>query len=243
MVVSKKKLLIIQHMSWEGPGGHLKAALRELGLDYQVAEAWHEALPPLAPFAGVIVLGGSPNVDEEDEFPYLRPLKALIRETIAADKVYLGFCLGHQLLAHVLGCRVGPLPRKSVGFITGRLTPRGQAHPAFQGLPPRLELFKWHGQGAYLPVPQGIAILATSEASPVEALGPMHNHRVLGLQFDNHADAADVETWLANDGDWALAGSGVDPKALKAAARERETSMGLQFRQFMGNFCRGAGLT
>ena len=243
MIVSKKKLLIIQHMSWEGPGGHLKAALGELGLAYQVVEAWQEALPPLAPFAGLIVLGGSPNVDEEEAYPYLRPLKTLIRETIATDKVYLGFCLGHQLLAHVLGCRVGPLPRKSVGFITGRLTPRGQAHPAFQGQPPRLELFKWHGQGVYLPIPHGLSILATSAPSPVEALGLMHNYRVLGLQFDNHADAADVETWLAHDGDWALAGSGVDPKALKAAARDREVSMGVQFRRFMGNFCRSAGLT
>ena len=53
-------------------------------------------------------------------------LKARIREGIAAGKAYLGFCLGHQLLAHVLGCRVGPLPRKSVGFITGELTPAGR---------------------------------------------------------------------------------------------------------------------
>jgi GMP synthase-like glutamine amidotransferase len=106
-----------------------------------------------------------------------------------------------------------------------------------------LELFKWHGQGAYLPIPHGLSILATSEPSPVEALGLMDNQRVLGLQFDNHADAADVETWLAHDGDWALAGSGVAPQALKAAAREQEASMGLLFRRFMGNFCRSAGLT
>ncbi|MEW6386865.1 MAG: type 1 glutamine amidotransferase [Thermodesulfobacteriota bacterium] len=240
--MGRKKLLIVQHMAWEGPGGHLKAALGELGLDYQVAEVWHAALPALAPFAGMIVLGGSPNVDEEDRYPYLRPLKALIRETIASDRVYLGFCLGHQLLAHVLGCRVGPLPKKSVGFITGRLTPRGRVHPAFEGLPTRLELFKWHGQGVYLPIPHGLSILATSDPSPVEALGLMDNYRVLGLQFDNHADAADVETWLAHDGDWALAGSGVDPQALKAAAREQEASMGLLFRRFLENFCRSAGL-
>ena len=50
----------------------------------------------------MIVLGGAPNVDEEDKFPYLKPLKARIREVIASGKAYLGFCLGHQLLAHVL---------------------------------------------------------------------------------------------------------------------------------------------
>ena len=74
-------------------------------------------------------------------------------EGLAAGKAYLGFCLGHQLLAHVLGCRVGPLPQKSVGFITGELTPAGMAHPVFQGLPSKLNLFKWHGQGVLPPLP------------------------------------------------------------------------------------------
>ena len=58
-------------------------------------------------------------------------IKAMIKETIASGRFYLGFCLGHQLLSHVLGCRVGPMSKKSVGFTTGHLTPRGQDHPAF----------------------------------------------------------------------------------------------------------------
>jgi GMP synthase-like glutamine amidotransferase len=135
-MMAGKKILIVQHMAWEGPGGHLLAALAENQVDFEVA------------FAGLIVLGGSPNVDEEEEFPYLKPLKAMIKEVVTSGRAYLGFCLGHQLLAHVLGCRVGPLPRKSVGFITGHLTPRGEAHPVFQGLPPELRLFKWHGESA-----------------------------------------------------------------------------------------------
>ena len=113
-------------------------------------------------FRGLIVLGGSPNVDEEEQFPYLRPLKEAIREVIARGKAYLGFCLGHQLLGHVLGCKVGPLPRKSVGFITGELTAAGQAHPAFQGLPAQLDLFKWHGQGVLPPLPPGAGLLVAS---------------------------------------------------------------------------------
>lgn len=237
-----KKILIVQHMAWEGPGGHLLAALAEADIAFEVAEVWHRPLPTLEPFAGLIVLGGSPNVDEEEEFPYLKPLKAMIKEVAASGRAYLGFCLGHQLLAHVLGCRVGPLPQKSIGFITGRLTPQGEAHPAFQGMPKEFRLFKWHGQGVIPPVPQGLQILAASEAAPVEALGILDNPRVVGLQFDNHANAQDAAKWLAHDGEWALAGSGVVPEVLWSQALAEEAAIGKNFRDFMGNFFRIANL-
>ena len=177
-------------------------------------------------------------MDEEEQFPYLIPLKARIREGIAAGKAYLGFCLGHQLLANVLGCRVGPLPQKSVGFTTGELTPAGMAHPVFQGLPPKLNLFKWHGQGVLPPLPAGVSLLAKSAAAPVEALGLDDNPRVVGLQFDNHAAAADVATWLQHDGEWALTGSGADPEAMVERAVAQEAAMGREFRRFMENFFR-----
>jgi GMP synthase (glutamine-hydrolysing) len=237
-----KSLLIVQHMTWEGPGEHLRAALAESGLSFRVLEAWHEPLPSLDGCAGLIVLGGSPNVDEDDQYPYLGPLKALIREAIAAGRAVLGICLGHQLLGHVLGCRVGPLPRKSVGFIEGELTAAGMMHPVFQGLPQRLPLFKWHGQGVLPPMPEGVTILAHSEAAPVESLGLRDNPRVLGVQFDNHVGGADVTKWLQADGDWALAGSGADPEALVAQTRSLETEMGREFRQFFRNFLQEGGL-
>lgn len=238
IVMSEKSLLIVQHLDWEGPGQHLLAALQEAGVEYRILEAWHDPVPAAADCAGFIVLGGSPNVDEEAQFPYLAPLKAAIREVVARGKAYLGFCLGHQLLAHVLGCRVGPLPRKSVGFITGELTPEGLAHPVFQGLPARPKLFKWHGQGVLPPLPAGITILARSAAAPVEALGVADNPKVVGVQFDNHVGPADVEKWLKFDGEWALSGSGSDPAAVVATARVQDAEIGREFRRFMDNFLR-----
>jgi GMP synthase-like glutamine amidotransferase len=182
-------------------------------------------------------------VDEEEDFPYLKPLKAMIRETIASGRAYLGFCLGHQLLAHVLGCRVGPMARKSVGFITGRLTPQGQAHPVFEGLPAEFRLFKWHGQGVLPPVPAGVEILVASAATPVEALGLTGNPRVMGMQFDNHANAQDAAHWLGHDREWALADSGVVPEALRSQAPKEEAGIGENFRGLLGNFFRIAGLS
>ena len=234
--MDNKTWLIVQHMDWEGPGQHLLAALGGAAVPYRVLEVWREPLPAAREFAGLIVLGGSPNVDEEDRFPYLAPLKAAIRQVIAGGGAYLGFCLGHQLLGHVLGCRVGPLPRKSVGFITGEMTSEGLAHPAFQGFPARPDLFKWHGQGVLPPLPPGIEILARSAEAPVEALGLAGNPKVVGLQFDNHAGPADVEKWLKFDAAWALSESGADAAAIVATAKTREVEMGREFRGFMDNF-------
>ncbi len=45
--MSAKKILIVQHMDWEGPGGHLLAALAGAGIDYEIAAAWHRPLHPL----------------------------------------------------------------------------------------------------------------------------------------------------------------------------------------------------
>jgi GMP synthase (glutamine-hydrolysing) len=234
--VAAKSLLIVQHMDWEGPGQHLLAALSEAEINFQVTKAWEEPLPAMEPFDGMIVLGGSPNVDEEEEFPYLVPLKARIREVIRAGKAYLGFCLGHQLLGHVLGCQVGPLPQKSVGFISGELAAAGRRHPVFRGLPEQFNLFKWHGQGVLPPLPAGVSLLARSAKVPVEALGLIDNPRVVGLQFDNHAGALDVATWLKHDGAWALSGSEADPEAMIATAVAQEAAMGREFRRFMENF-------
>jgi len=77
-----KAFLIVQHLEWEGPGQHLLAALQEAGVEYRILEAWNEPVPAPADFAGFMVLGGSPNVDEEQQFPYLVPLKAAIREVL-----------------------------------------------------------------------------------------------------------------------------------------------------------------
>ena len=234
--VQGQNFLLVQHMDWEGPGAHLLAALAEEKVGYRVLEAWHEPLPPLDDFTGMIVLGGSPNVNEEDKFPYLRPLKTAILEIIARGNAYLGFCLGHQLLGNVLDCMVGPLPRKSVGFTTGELSSAGKVHPVFKGMPKEFDLFKWHGQGVLPPLPRGVELLVRSRTVPVEALGVKGNPRVIGLQYDNHAGADDVHQWLEHDRDWALSGSEADPEAMLIQAITKEENMGQLFRQFMKNF-------
>lgn len=232
-----KRFLVFQHMDWEGPGEHLHRSAANLDLNLDVIEVWHQAIPDLQPYNGLIVLGGSPNVDQEEKYPFLWAEKAAIRKVLEADKAYLGFCLGHQLLAHVLGLKVGPNSCRSLGFIEGHLTRYGRQHPLFQNLPNSMPLFKWHAQAVLPPVPKNIEILVTSLECEVEAISVIGKPHVVGLQFDNHAGSIeDVTTWIEGDRNWLSSPPEVDTSRLLADAVRYETHVGEQFELVFDNY-------
>jgi GMP synthase-like glutamine amidotransferase len=224
-------------MPWEGPGQHLVQTAESHGLHLDVIEFWHQTIPNLASYDGLIVLGGSPNVDQEDEYPFLRAEKAAITEVLEADKPYLGFCLGHQILAHVLGLKVGPNSCRSVGFIEGYLTRHGRQHPLFHNLPNRMPLFKWHEQAVLPPVTKRVEILVTSLECEIEALSLKGSPHIVGLQFDNHAGSKDdVAAWIEGDRSWLSSPPEVDTSAMLADAGRRETHVGEQFELVFDNY-------
>ena len=98
-----RKFLVFQHSPWEGPGQILSQAAIENNLELEVIRTWEEKIPELDPYDYLIVFGGGPNVDQEEEFPYLVDEKNVIKRSLADDRPYLVFCLGQQLLAEALG--------------------------------------------------------------------------------------------------------------------------------------------
>jgi len=232
-----KRFLVFQHMDWEGPGEHLIRSAKSQDLHLDVIEVWHQTIPDLATYDGLIVLGGSPNVDQEEEYPFLKVEKRAIRRVLEADKSYLGFCLGHQLLAHVLGLDVGPNSCRSVGFIEGHLTRDGRHHPLFQNLPNTMPLFKWHAQAVLSPVPKHIEILVTSLECEIEAISLKGSPHIIGLQFDNHAGSKkDVNAWIEGDCNWLSSPPEVDTSKLLKDAVRYETHVGEQFELVLDNY-------
>jgi GMP synthase-like glutamine amidotransferase len=200
-------------------------------------EVWHEAIPDLRAYDGLIVLGGSPNVDQEKEYPFLKAEKTAIREALEKDMPYLGFCLGHQLLADALGANVGPNFCRSVGFTRGLLTKTGMVHPLFDGLPGDFPLFKWHAQAVLPPVTKSMQTLVTSSQCEVEAISVQGRPHVIGLQFDNHAASVnDAKTWVAGDHAWLSEPPPVDTDRLLADARQHEALLGEQFNVLFENY-------
>jgi len=232
------RFLVFQHMPWEGPGSHLLRAAKKQRVRLDIAELWHKPIPDIDPYNGVIVLGGAPNVNEEQKYPFLKSEKEAIQHILKKDKAYLGFCLGHQLLADALKAQVGPNFCTSIGFAEGRLTKEGRVHPMFHNISQCLPLFKWHTQAVIPPLPKEVYILATSQDCQVEAISVQDRPHLVGMQFDNHAAAiSDVKTWIAGD-QKLLSSKGIDGSNLLQSTAELESLIGAQFDIMFENYIR-----
>jgi GMP synthase (glutamine-hydrolysing) len=111
------RVLVVEHHESCPP--HLVGRwLEEAGCTLEVCRPWTgEALPALTSYDAVLVLGGDMGADDDDAHWWLGPLKAGIREAVAAGTPLLGICLGHQLIAAALGGTVTPNPRgQTVGL-------------------------------------------------------------------------------------------------------------------------------
>jgi hypothetical protein len=60
-----KQFLVFQHMPWEGPGQRLIRLAGKFGMNLHIVEVWHQTIPDISLYNGLIVLGGSPNVDQK----------------------------------------------------------------------------------------------------------------------------------------------------------------------------------
>jgi GMP synthase (glutamine-hydrolysing) len=232
-----KRFLVFQHMPWEGPGQHLIRSARKERVRLDIVEAWHQPIPDVKPYDGIIVLGGSPNVGQEKKYPFLKAEKEVIGLVLKADKAYLGFCLGHQLLADALRARIGHNFCRSVGFIKGHLTKEGRRHAMFSGMPRSLPLFKWHGQAVLPPLPKEIEVLVTSAECEVEAISVRERPHLVGLQFDNHAvGISDVRVWAEKDQKWLSHPPVADRAGLVEDAGKHEAFIGEQFELMFANY-------
>jgi GMP synthase-like glutamine amidotransferase len=235
------KFLVFQHSPWEGPGKILRETARVNNIELEIVRTWEEKIPELAPYDCLLVLGGGPNVDQEKEFPFLTEEKKAIRKSLSDDRPYLGFCLGHQLLAEALGAEVGKNHKSSIGFTTGYLTHNGYQHPVFYGLPDCFPIFKWHGQAVREPLPRHLKILATSVDCQIEAISVVNRPHILGLQFDNHSASKDeVSAWLDHDRTWleSLTDITIDREQILAAAEENCIRINCEFEMLFNNFLR-----
>ncbi len=231
--------LVLQHIDWEPPGTFLFDAARQLDISLEVIRIYQQAAPDPADFDALLLLGGPPNVHEEDLYPFLREEKRLLKAWLAMDRPCLGFCLGHQLLADALGAEVGQNFMPGIGFIQGHLTHSGSEHPIFQDIDSPLTLFKWHGQSVQTPLPRDLLMLATSSQCVIEAFSVAGRPHIIGLQCDNHAaHPEDIRSWLRHDREWIGSlpdGNGLIQN-LPEAAEQRITEMRAAFLQIMNNF-------
>lgn len=110
--------VIIQHSVLTPPGSTLEYC-QQNNIPYQVfaATACDYSQITLDPNKTVIVIcGGSMNVDQEDQFPWLRKEKEFLRKAIGLKVKCVGLCLGAQMLAELSGAKVQKHDHWEVGW-------------------------------------------------------------------------------------------------------------------------------
>ncbi len=170
----------LEHEPFEGLA-NIAAWAKKKG--YNVARTLlfnNEELPDISEFAWLIIMGGSMNIYEEEKYSWLKEEKSFIAEAIAGKKIVLGVCLGAQLIADVLGGKVGRNKHREIGWFPVKLTKEAKNSSIFSTLPEKFTAFHWHGDT--FKIPPGAVRMAESEGCTNQVF-EYDRGRVTGLQF------------------------------------------------------------
>ena len=207
-----KPLLCVRHEP-EDDGGLALETFASVGLQVETADAWNAtALPDVDAIAGLVVFGGTMNVDQVDRFPFLGSERDLLGRALDAHLPVLGVCLGAQMLARALGEPVEPAPVRTLGFTPIHPTAVGRADSLASVFEDGTMTFHWHEDAFALPM--GCDLLASGEDESVQMF--RHLDRTWGVVFHPEVTRDEVRRWLEVSDRATLAAQwGADPDALE----------------------------
>lgn len=206
-----KKAIAISHVSYED-AGTFEDALQGRGIALDYLQAGVDDLSPAKDADILVVLGAPIGVYEVDRYPFLRDEFAAVERMMARKKPVIGFCLGAQIIAAVLGSRVYPNREKEIGWGLLGLTPDGRKSPLVALGENKFRVFHWHGDTFDLP--RGATWLAETAITPNQAFS-YAGGKVLALQFHPEPHWRGLERWFIG-GAQALKAAGIDVNTLRA---------------------------
>ena len=209
------RVLIVKHVAWEGP--HLIAdALTRAGFDLDVRNVLTgDELPPRDEVAAAVVMGGPMNVDQTDQYPGLQDERAWLAAAAEAGLPMIGVCLGAQLIARALGAEVRPGGAPEIGWATVEI--HDAEDPLARHLAPSAHVLHWHGD--VFELPPGATLLASNEATEVQAF---RVNNAWGFLFHAEADLALTQLWIDEPSMLAEAEAALGPHAARMILADAE---------------------
>jgi GMP synthase (glutamine-hydrolysing) len=187
------EVLVFQHDPFEDLG-FFAEVLEKQGANFRTIRLFHGEMPAedWERTSALIILGGPMSVADEEQYPFLRWEKTIIRAAIDEAVPLLGVCLGAQLIVAALGSAVYHGPVKEIGWYPISITPHGQVDSSLGYLPESPIVFQWHSDGFDLP--SGALRLASSVYYQNQAFRLGKN--IYGLQFHLEMTSAMIERWI-----------------------------------------------
>jgi GMP synthase-like glutamine amidotransferase len=157
------------------------------GFHYEmVAASDGQPLPDPATLEGIVITGSAAGV--YDDFPWLDPLRAFIRDAYSKQTPMLGVCFGHQIMADALG---GDVRKSEKGWGLGRHTYRVKSRPDFmRDAPTALSVACSHQDQVIVP-PADAEVILSSDFTPNAGLAYRSG---AALSFQPHPEFADDYT-------------------------------------------------
>ena len=226
--MSPQPVLVVEHETL-CPLGWLERWWREAGVELEVRRPYRgDPLPAdLSGRAGMVVLGGSMGANDDDQVPWLAPVKQLVRAAVADQVPTLGVCLGHQLVAVALGGEVHRNPDgQQVGVLDVGWAPEAADDPLLGGVPRPTRAVQWNDDIVGR-LPEGAVLLASAPTGEIQA--DRFAPSVWGVQWHPEAGEAIVRSWTEADRDDVVA-RGIDVetplRAIAAAEQEMQRTWG-----------------
>jgi GMP synthase (glutamine-hydrolysing) len=190
------RTLVVEHQA-SCPSALVGTWLEEVGAVLDVCRPWAgDALPDLASYDALLVLGGEMGANDDATVPWLTPLKELVREAAATRLPTLGICLGHQVIAVALGGEVRRNPLgQAVGVLPVGWTPDRADDPLTGGLTGARGI-QWNND-VVTRAPAGTVVLAESAAGELQVA--RFAPGVWGVQLHPEADGLIVRAWAESD--------------------------------------------
>ncbi len=157
---------------------------REVDADLVEYDVTERALPETFAFDACIVTGSRASVYWDE--PWIGDLKTYVGDAIESGLPFLGVCYGHQLLADVLGGRVGGMDEYEIGY---RTVEHDGETLLLEGVDEEFTVFTTHSDRV-VEVPPGADVFARNDYG-------VHGFRhgdVFAVQFHPEYDARTART-------------------------------------------------